>query len=61
MQPDGGLRKATAMFSALIARSCFIRLLLAQPMTRLEKRSKMTGTYAQLTGKQSLGLVLVCL
>ena len=32
----GGCRRATAIFSARIARSCFMRLLTAQPMTRRE-------------------------
>jgi hypothetical protein len=36
MQPGGGRRNAIALFSALIARSCFRRLLMARPMTRLE-------------------------
>ena len=32
MQPDGGLRIAIAMFRARKARSCFMRLLIAQPL-----------------------------
>ena len=40
MQPLGGERNAMAMFSALTARSRFMRLLIAQPMTRRECRSK---------------------
>ncbi len=41
MQSRGGDRKAMAIFNARIARSRFIRLLTAQPMTRLECRSKI--------------------
>jgi hypothetical protein len=43
MQLGGGLRIAMAMFSARKARSCFMRLLMAQPTTRLEKRSMITA------------------
>jgi hypothetical protein len=46
MQPLGGWRKATAMSSAGIARSQFMRLLTAQPMTRQEYRSRMTARYS---------------
>jgi hypothetical protein len=43
MQPFGGDRKAIAIFNALIARSRFIRLLTAHPITRLECKSKITA------------------
>ena len=47
MQPLGGLRRAMAMFRARIARSFFIRLLMAQPITRREWRSRMTARQTQ--------------
>lgn len=54
MQPGGGRRRATAMFNARIARSYFIRLLMAQPITRREYRSMMppnlTDTVASTMG-----------
>ena len=48
MQPLGGAREAFAILSARIARSCFIRLLTAQPMTRRECRSKITAKFAMM-------------
>ena len=39
-QPRGGALKAMAIFNALIAKSRFIRLLKAEPMTRRECRSR---------------------
>ena len=47
MQLFGGARNAMAMFNALIARSHFMRLLTAQPMTRRECKSKITAKYNQ--------------
>jgi transposase/transcriptional regulator with XRE-family HTH domain len=43
MQSLGGARKAMAIFKARIARSRFMRLLTAQPITRRECRSRMTA------------------
>ncbi len=43
MQPGGGLQIAIAMFRACNAISCPTRLLMAQPTTRLEKRSMIVG------------------
>ncbi len=47
MQPFGGDLNAMAMFNARIARSRFMRLLTAQPITRRECRSRMTARYSQ--------------
>jgi hypothetical protein len=44
MQPRGGDRRAIAMFSARIAKSRFIRLLTAQPMTRLGIAKLLAGS-----------------
>ena len=44
----GGARKAIAILSARIARSRFIRLLTAQPITRRECRSKITARFAMV-------------
>jgi hypothetical protein len=42
----GSWRKATAISKARIAKSRFIRLLTAQPMTRRECKSKITARYS---------------
>lgn len=43
VRPCGGLRRAIALLTALGARSSLIRLWIAQPMARLETRSKITA------------------
>ena len=48
LQPRGAARKAMAILSARIARSRFMRLLTAQPMTRRECRSRITARFAMV-------------
>lgn len=53
MQPLGGVRKAMSIFRARIAKSRFMRLLTAQPITRRECRSRMIARYSQPSRVQS--------
>ena len=52
MLPRGGDRKAMAIPVARIARSPFVRLLMAQPITHRECRSRIATRYSQSSQAQ---------
>ena len=59
MQPDGGLRIAIAIVRARKARSCFMRLLIAQPTTRRDVEGMIAVRGAlELSASDDLDAVL---